>query len=799
MAIDIRKQSAGTISGGTLSVDVDHTEDTIALGDGTNLLILEDVAGQKCIPVAPHGGGDASASNQTSGSQKTQITDASSNIGEFDDVGGEKAFKVSVISSVASGSGGTSSDDQQAFVAGTSTLTPNGGVYDANESDVLTDGQMGIVGLTTKRHMKVSDSTAHALLTTIDTDTSAMAVDLAALEVLLTGIDADTDAIKTAVQIIDNAISGNEMQVDVLTSALPTGASTAANQSTIIGHVDGIEALLTTIDLDTSDIAVDTGDIATDTAALAACIDGISGTELQVDIITSALPTGASTSALQTSGNNLLSTIDADTSVLATNSNSIIASLTSNGTDSIDVNIIGGAGSGGTALTDDAAYAEGVASYTPIGGVYASSVDSVDDGDGGAFAMTANRQMHVYIKGSDVASGGTSMTDDAAFTPGTSSVTPIGAVYQSAPDSVNDGDVGTPRMSVDRIMLVDVDSSALPSGASTAANQTTIIGHVDGIESLLTTIDSDTSLLAACASGSELQVDVITSALPSGAATAANQSTIIGHVDGIEALLGTIDADTSALFGCVGGNELQVDIVGALPAGTNAIGKLAANTGVDIGDVDVTSMTCAAANAKVDVGLINGVTPLMGAGNTGTGSLRVTIATDQAALTNALSVTARGAAAHDAAVSGNPVRVAGRAMLANGTAVAEDDTADLATDNQGRALVTPHVPRNLVLQNNITLTTTTETTLLAAAASTFHDVTTFVITNSSATAVNASIRDTTAGTVRMVVAIAANGGAVINLQTVPMIQTTVNTNWTVQLSGAVSSVYVFGQAIKRIA
>lgn len=37
--------------------------------------------------------------------------------------------------------------------------------------------------------------------------------------------------------------------------------------------------------------------------------------------------------------------------------------------------------------------------------------------------------------------------------------------------------------------------------------------------------------------------------------------------------------------------EVQCDIVGPLPAGTNAIGKLAANSGVDIGDVDVTSVT----------------------------------------------------------------------------------------------------------------------------------------------------------------------------------------------------------------
>ena len=36
--------------------------------------------------------------------------------------------------------------------------------------------------------------------------------------------------------------------------------------------------------------------------------------------------------------------------------------------------------------------------------------------------------------------------------------------------------------------------------------------------------------------------------------------------------------------------NLQIDVIASLPAGTNAIGKLAANSGVDIGDVDVTSL-----------------------------------------------------------------------------------------------------------------------------------------------------------------------------------------------------------------
>ena len=82
----------------------------------------------------------------------------------------------------------------------------------------------------------------------------------------------------------------------------------------------------------------------------------------------------------------------------------------------------------------------------------------------------------------------------------------------------------------------------------------------------------------------------------------------------MEVLLTAIDADTNAiktaveiLDNAISGNEMQVDVVASLPAGTNiigsilgmanplpagtnAIGKLSANSGVDIGDVDVTSI-----------------------------------------------------------------------------------------------------------------------------------------------------------------------------------------------------------------
>lgn len=70
--------------------------------------------------------------------------------------------------------------------------------------------------------------------------------------------------------------------------------------------------------------------------------------------------------------------------------------------------------------------------------------------------------------------------------------------------------------------------------------------------------------------------------------------------------------------------EVQVDVVGALPAGTNAIGKLAANSGVDIGDVDVTSLPSDVAVAE-DGALGKGV---LLQGDDGTDRKNVAVDTD---------------------------------------------------------------------------------------------------------------------------------------------------------------------------
>jgi hypothetical protein len=66
--------------------------------------------------------------------------------------------------------------------------------------------------------------------------------------------------------------------------------------------------------------------------------------------------------------------------------------ITSTG-NAIDVNIKTGGGSGGTALADAAAFTEGTTSITPIGGVFKTSQTPLTTGQAGAVALTAAREM----------------------------------------------------------------------------------------------------------------------------------------------------------------------------------------------------------------------------------------------------------------------------------------------------------------------------------------------------------------------------------------------------------------------
>tara|TARA_Y100000114_G_C11747886_1_gene322623 strand:+ start:326 stop:1294 length:969 start_codon:yes stop_codon:yes gene_type:complete len=99
--------------------------------------------------------------------------------------------------------------------------------------------------------------------------------------------------------------SDGHLQVDALSTALPSGAATAANQATIIGHVDGVETLITSSNTKLDTLETTLTAIETDAAAIETLLTGI-------DADTDAIKTDAAAiEVLITSTNSKIDTFDA--------------------------------------------------------------------------------------------------------------------------------------------------------------------------------------------------------------------------------------------------------------------------------------------------------------------------------------------------------------------------------------------------------------------------------------------------------------------------------------------------------
>jgi hypothetical protein len=163
---------------------------------------------------------------------------------------------------------------------------------------------------------------------------------------------------------------------------------------------------------------------------------------------------------------------------------------------------------------------------------------------------------------------------------------------------------------------------------------------------------------------------------------------------------------------------------------------------------------------------------------------------------NAASVA--GDIANDAADSGNPLKVGGVARQTNPTAVTDGDRVNCFRDDVGRQIAVLNQCRDLTSVQQTTITSSTsETTIVTAIASTFVDLVQLTITNSSATALIVTLKDSTAGTTRGIYALAANGGIVIPFPT-PLPQATVNNNWTLTCGTSVASIYVVAEYVKNV-
>jgi len=283
---------------------------------------------------------------------------------------------------------------------------------------------------------------------------------------------------------------------------------------------------------------------------------------LAVDVKRSELPSGAATAARQDTGNTSLSSIDGK--VTACNTGAVVVSS--------------------SALPSGAA----TSANQDTGNASLSSIDGKTPALGQALAAAS---VPVVLTAAQVST----LTPPAAIT---------GFATESTLSTLNG------KVTAVNTGAVVVSSSALPSGASTLAeqqSQTTSLQLID--DAIATTASAITSKGMAVSgtdgtnarvlktdSSGELQVDVLSmptttvtgtvAATQSGTWNVTNVSGTVSLPTGAstEATLSTLNGKVTAC------NTGAVTISAALPAGTNAIGKLSANSGVDIGDVDITSI-----------------------------------------------------------------------------------------------------------------------------------------------------------------------------------------------------------------
>jgi hypothetical protein len=198
-------------------------------------------------------------------------------------------------------------------------------------------------------------------------------------------------------------------------------------------------------------------------------------------------------------------------------------------------------------------------------------------------------------------------------------------------------------------------SDGLDIGAGNAGSETQRVSiSTDDVN--LSAIKTAVELLDNAVDGNYLNVNMNLAGADAqageGVITATTQRVTLATDDDGVTHLATIAGDTTSLDTKITAcNTGDVTIGTALPAGTNAIGKLAANSGVDIGDVDVTSIT------------------------------GVTMSND--------AIQTTGDEAHDAVDAGNPVKIGGRAQEPTTAAdeVADNDRVDALFDRQGRLAV----------------------------------------------------------------------------------------------------------------
>ncbi len=282
----------------------------------------------------------------------------------------------------------------------------------------------------------------------------------------------------------------------------------------------------------------------------------------------------------------------------------------------IRVNIIAGAGSGGTAAADNSVFTGGTTNVTPMGALFDATPPAITDGNIGAPRMNSSRQLLVECASGCTAGG--SFADSSAFTFTTTPIGIAGAVVDdTATNTVAENSAGAPRMNTNRILYsnlrndagTEVGTATTPfqvSLANTGANATAV--KVDG-----SAVTQPVSGTVTANAGTNLNTSALALEATLGRAQG---STTSGQTGPIVQGAVTTSAPT---YTTAQTNPLSLNTSGGLRVDGSGVTQPVSGT-VTVGTFPD--------NEPFNVAQINGVTPLMGNGVTGTGSPRVTLASD---------------------------------------------------------------------------------------------------------------------------------------------------------------------------
>lgn len=374
------------------------------------------------------------------------------------------------------------------------------------------------------------------------------------------------------------------------------------------------------------------------------------------------------------------------------------------------------------------------------------------------------------------------------------------AVTQSGTWTVELGATDNAVLDAIAASLAGTLTVGLPSGASTSANQATIIGHLDGVEALLATIDGDTGALAAAL---KVDDDAFTPAtdkvLPIGAMfdDSAPDSVNEGDV-GIPRM--SANRNIYLQIRDAAGNERGANVdksgnlaVAATQSGvwdvagddTHDIaistqffsmgGRASAAAPSDVSDDDDGVMMWHLRNGSPVVNVAVGGALVTGSAGLpvaqqGTWTVGLSAAQTLSTVTTVSTLTG-GGVAHDTADSGNPHKIGAKATnaLSGLTLVANSDRTDLFAGLDGVQITRPHANLEDIVSGVAAITDGSSTSVIAAAGSGVKIyITSVVIRNSSATDVGVDLRDGAAGAVKATFPAPPNGGGCVHNLPVPL-------------------------------